>query len=358
MGFKTNAQNWPYLYTRNQVNYDKLHPHYAKMYSQISILRHHIYKATEFGADFRELCKRLKLTPEMLADGEGHLPYQPGEEHDFWSQALALTGNPCLGLHMGSRPDKFNVFGMLGMLAGSCRTVGEAIDMVSKYNDTLTGVFRYNLDMTGKDAVFEMTPHALWEESNLESARQAVDMSIAGWLTSIHEMGARKIYPRQTELKYARRFEEEYRKVVQGPVLFNMPTNRLIFDKSDMDVQLMNHDQTLLLAFEALLKDKQKQLDSSKSVTSKIRHLLLSTFHGQITHIDIVASSLFMTTRTLQRKLAEENTSYRTICNELRKELATGLLKLGKTNKAQLAGMLGYADSSTFNKAYRNWQKA
>ncbi|HEY0742762.1 MAG TPA: AraC family transcriptional regulator ligand-binding domain-containing protein [Chryseosolibacter sp.] len=328
------------------------------MYSQISILRHHIYKATEFGADFRELCKRLNLTPEMLSDGEGHLPFHPGEEHDFWSQALLLTGDPCLGLHMGAKPDKFNAFGMLGMLAGSCRTVGEAFDAVSKYNDTLTGVFRYRLDVQGKDAIFEMTPHALWEESNLESARQAVDMSIAGWLTSLHEVSVRKVYPRQTELKYSRRFEEEYQKVVHGPVLFNRPMNCFVFQKSDLNVPLLNYDQGLLLAFEALLRDKQKQLDSRKTVTSRIRHLLLSTFHGQITHIDIVASSLFMTTRTLQRKLSEENTTYRAICNDLRKELAAGLIKIGKTNKSQLATLLGYSDSSTFNKAFRNWQKA
>lgn len=328
------------------------------MYSQISILRHHLYKAAEFGADFRELCRRLDLTPEILADGEGHLPYQPGEEKDFWSQAVALTGNPCLGLHMGSKPDKFNPFGMLGMLAGSCRTVGEAIEIVSKYNDTLTGVFQFRLDLSGKDAVFELNPHALWEESNLEGARQAVDTSIAGWLTSLNEMAVRKIYPKQTELKYSKRFEEEYRKVVNGPVLFDMPKNRLIFDKADMEVRLLNHDQSLLFAFEALLREKQKNLASRKTIAAQIRHLLLSTFHGQITHIDIVASSLFMTTRTLQRKLSEENTSYRTICNDLRKELALGLMKVGKTNKTQLATLFGYSDSSTFNKAYRSWQKA
>lgn len=327
------------------------------MYSQVSILRHHIYKATEMGANFRELCKRTNLTPEMLTDGEAHLAYQPGEEHDFWTHAVALTGDPCLGLHMGEKPDKYNPFGMLGMLAGSCRTVGEALKMVSRYNDTLTGVFKYSLEESGEDAVFEMSPHPLWEETNLESARQATDMSIAGFLSFLNEVCARKFYPVRTELKYTRRHEQEYARIVKGPVLFNMPVNRFIFKKADLDIALLNYDQSLLLAFDTLLRDKQKKLESRKTIAAQIRHLILSTFHGQVMHIDIVASSMFMTTRTLQRKLSEENTSYRTICNDLRKELATGLMKVGKSNKNQIAAMLGYSDSSSFNKAYKGWVK-
>jgi AraC-like DNA-binding protein len=326
------------------------------MYNQISILRHHIYKATEFGEDFNELCKRTGMTAELLSNGESHLPYSPGEEHDFWTHAVALTGNPCLGLHMGSTSDKYNPFGMLGLLAGSCKTIGEAMDLVSHYNDTLTGVFRYHLDRSGKDAVFEMTPHPLWEETNLESARQAVDMSISGWLTSMHETAVRKIYPLRTELRYEKRFEEEYRKVVKGPVLFGMPANRFIFLKSDMDTPLVNYDQSLFSAFDSLLLEKQKQLESRKTVAAQIRHLLLTTFHGQIVHIDIVASSLFMTARTLQRRLSQEGTSYRTICNELRKDLAKGLLNTGKATKTKIASFLGYSDASTFSKAYRSWQ--
>jgi AraC-like DNA-binding protein len=327
------------------------------MYNQISILRHHIYKATEHGADFKELCKRTGLTAEMLCNGEAHVPYKPGDEDDFWTAAVELTGNPCLGLHMGARTDKYNPFGMLGMLALSCKTVGEAMEMVSRYNDTLTGMFRYHLDRSGSDAVFEMTPHPLWEETNLESARQAVDMSIAGWLTAINETAVRKIYPVRTELKYERRFEEEYRKVVKGPVLFNMPQNRFIFLKSDMDTPLMNHDHGLFIAFNGLLKEKQDQLESRQTVTAQIKHLLLGSFHGQAVHIDIVASSLCMTTRTLQRRLLEENTSYRAICNDIRKDLMTGMMSTGKASKTRIATLLGYSDSNSLSRASRGWRE-
>lgn len=325
------------------------------MYSQVSILRHHLYKAVEFGANFREMCRRLKVTPEILANGEDLLPFSLLPENDFWTHALELTGDPCLGLHMGQKPDKYHSFGMLGLLAGSSGTVGEALQAVSRFNDTLTGVFTFSLRHSADGAVFEMTPHPLWEESIPDSARQAVDMSLSSWMCQLHELATRKIYPLQTLLRGPRRFEEEYRKIVNGPVLFNQEKNCLIFDAKDLEVPLLNYDQTLHAVFEQLLLEKRKNLETKKSMANKVRHLLLTTFHGQPVHIDLVASSLFMTTRTLQRKLADESTTYREICNDMRKGLAESLLKGGTRNKTQVAGILGYTDVSSLNKAIKSW---
>jgi AraC-like DNA-binding protein len=327
------------------------------MYNQISILRHHIYKATDHGADYHELCKRIRITPEQLSDGEAHLAWEPGENTDFWIHALELTGDPCLGLHMGEKPDKYNAFGMLGMLAGSCRNLREALEMIVRYNETLTGVFKFLLDTSGKDLVFSFNPHPLWEETNLESARQAVDMLTSSLLRSFHEACARKIYPLQIELRYPKRFPEEYQRIFKAPVLFNRPSNCFVFSKDDLESKLINYDQSLFTAFNKLLEQKQDQMESRQTVAMQIRHLLLTRFHGQAAHIDIVASTLCMTTRTLQRKLSEENTSYRDICNQLRRELAAELMKAGKSSKRQVATLLGYSDASTFNKAFKSWER-
>ena len=166
------------------------------MYSQISILRNHVHLAVEFGADFHELCSRLKISPEYLNDGESHAPWKPGTDNDFWLHALALTGVPSLGLQMGQRPTNNNAFGMLGLLATSCKNVREGIEMLCKYNDTLTGAFKFSFEVGGKKNTFLhfFDPHPLWEEANLESARQAVDMLMSGWTKSIHESTGKKIY--------------------------------------------------------------------------------------------------------------------------------------------------------------------
>lgn len=327
------------------------------MYSQISILRNHVYLAVEFGANFQELCQRLKISPEYLNNGEGHAPWEPGQDNDFWLHALEMTRIPTLALQMGQKPSNLNAFGMLGMLAASCRNVKEAVEMICKYNDTLTGVFKFSFELGEKEAAFVFDPHPLWEETSMESARQAVDMLMSGWTKSFHDATGKKIYPIRTEVRYTKRFEEEYKQILKTPILFNQKHNRFIFSKEYLNTPLISYDESLYAVFSALLHQKQKKLETKHRLAERIKQVIVSKFNGQITHIDIVASQLCMTTRTLQRKLTEEQTSYRKICNALRRELAMDLMKAGKSKKRQLASLLGYSDVNSFTRAFEKWQE-
>jgi AraC-like DNA-binding protein len=105
--------------------------------------------------------------------------------------------------------------------------------------------------------------------------------------------------------------------------------------------------------FKAQLQQKQKKR-AEDSLQERIKHVILSKFNGQITHINIVSSQLCMTTRTLQRKLTEEKTSYRKICQALRSELVSEILKTGKLKKGELASLLGYADADSLNRAFKS----
>jgi AraC-like DNA-binding protein len=307
----------------------------------------------EFGADFKELCNRLKISPEYLSDGEGHAPWKPGADGDFWLHALALTGIPSLGLQMGQRPTNNNAFGMLGLLAASCKNVRDAIEMLCKYNDTLTGAFKFSFESGEKEGKFIFDPHPLWEESNLESARQAVDMLMSGWTKALHEAAGKKMHPLRTEMRYAPRFEQEYKQILGTTVIFQRPHNCFVFSKEYLNTPLISYDESLHAVFNALLQQKQKKLETKHTLAERIKELIVSKFKGQITHIDIVASHLCMTTRTLQRKLTEEQTSYRKISNELRRELAGDLMKAGKSNKRVMASLLGYSDVNAFNRAFK-----
>jgi AraC-like DNA-binding protein len=255
---------------------------------------------------------------------------------------------------MGQRPSNLNAFGLLGLLATSCRNVKEAVEMLCKYNDTLTGVFKFSFEVTEKEAAFIFDPHPLWEETNLESARQAVDMLISSWTKSFHDATGKKIYPMRTEVRYTNRFEEEYKQILKRPIVFNQKHNRFVFSKDYINTPLISYDESLHAVFSALLQQKQKKLAEDNSVAERVRGLIVSKFNGQITHIDIVASQLCMTTRTLQRKLTEEQTSYRKICNAIRKELVTDLIKAGKSKKRELASLLGYSDVDSFSRAFKN----
>lgn len=81
-------------------------------------------------------------------------------------------------------------------------------------------------------------------------------------------------------------------------------------------------------------------------------------FKEQIPTIEDAATGLDMTVRTLQRKLTEQQTSFREIVAEVKKELALHLMKNRSGTITEVAEVLGYNDLPAFRRAFKVWTKA
>ena len=69
-----------------------------------------------------------------------------------------------------------------------------------------------------------------------------------------------------------------------------------------------------------------------------------------------MASELFMSSRTLQRKLEDEGTSYNDVLNETRRELALRYIKEESLPLTEVSFLLGFSDSAAFSRAFKRWQ--
>jgi AraC-like DNA-binding protein len=68
-----------------------------------------------------------------------------------------------------------------------------------------------------------------------------------------------------------------------------------------------------------------------------------------------VAQKLAMSTRTLARRLASEGTTFEEVVDELRRSLALQYIKTPCVSLSQVAWLLGYEGSTSFNHAFRRW---
>ena len=59
--------------------------------------------------------------------------------------------------------------------------------------------------------------------------------------------------------------------------------------------------------------------------------------------------------RTLQRRLAEEGTSFRSVVDALRRDLSSEHLRRRDTPTSEIAYLTGYSDVSAFTHAVRRW---
>ncbi len=68
-----------------------------------------------------------------------------------------------------------------------------------------------------------------------------------------------------------------------------------------------------------------------------------------------MADRLHMSVSALQRHLAAEDTSFQTLKDQLRRDLAIERLNTTQVPLATLAADLGFADSAAFQRAFKTW---
>ncbi|HEY5747241.1 MAG TPA: AraC family transcriptional regulator ligand-binding domain-containing protein [Chryseolinea sp.] len=325
------------------------------MYSvQVSIMRDLIYGAVAHGASLQALCQRMGIDPHLLTEAEKHLDWEAAA--DFWVPAVEMTGDEQLGLHIGQHIGA-SAFGMLGYLSQSCRTLEDALTTIVKFNTTVSSVFKYKLEFSEGLVHIGFEPLPLYEKKYPESARQAVDVSATSFTMQLSRLTGKNLRPVYVEYTYSKRAPQEYERVLRAPVKFNSKRNAVTITREQYVTPIISYDKSLFALFNAMLVKKQNALSSENTLPEKIRSLLLFDFNGQVPALEIMASHLSMTPRTLQRKLTEGGTSYRALSHQLRKELATEMLNTN-LKKQEIASLLGYTDDSTLRRQVKAWDLA
>jgi AraC-like DNA-binding protein len=68
-----------------------------------------------------------------------------------------------------------------------------------------------------------------------------------------------------------------------------------------------------------------------------------------------VAETLGMSVRSLQRRLKEADTTFRTILDMTRRDLASTYVRDPDIELAEVAFLLGFSDQSAFSRAFKRW---
>lgn len=92
------------------------------------------------------------------------------------------------------------------------------------------------------------------------------------------------------------------------------------------------------------------------SVTLAVRRLAAEAlWSGEPVRVKAVAAQLGLGPRRLQQLLRREETTFRAVLDELRRDLALARLGQGTAPLCDIATVLGFADPSAFTHAFRRW---
>lgn len=153
--------------------------------------------------------------------------------------------------------------------------------------------------------------------------------------------------------------EPDYRRVyphyLHSPVIFACPVNSFLIPAGLARVPNNSGDSDSYAMAQALCMKLLEQVPAAAlSTGDRVRRLLLSKTPGSVTEEE-VARAMFISKRTLARRLEAEGDSYRRIREKLLSELAGRHLRESGLTVEAVAALLGYSDTAAFRKAFHRW---
>ncbi|MES1249056.1 MAG: helix-turn-helix domain-containing protein [Chitinophaga rupis] len=98
-----------------------------------------------------------------------------------------------------------------------------------------------------------------------------------------------------------------------------------------------------------------EELKNPENFSSRIKKAMLRMAKPQLPNLEMVAYTFNQTSRTLQRRLAEEGTSFRQLSEELKRRICDLLMRNNRYSVADLAYLLGYSDTAGFIHSFSKW---
>jgi AraC-like DNA-binding protein len=140
-----------------------------------------------------------------------------------------------------------------------------------------------------------------------------------------------------------------------GVPIENGASNRIVFSAADAQQPFLSPNSAMWSIFEPELQKRMADITNADQTSARVRACLNEMLASGQTSIDDVAARLSMSSRTLQRRLDDEGTSFQQILSQLRREMAHHYLLNSDYSARQIAFLLGYEEKGSFFRAFRDW---
>jgi len=145
-----------------------------------------------------------------------------------------------------------------------------------------------------------------------------------------------------------------YERVFGCQPAFGRGFDSFVLKRAVADFPLPTSNRQLAAVHDRILMEELARLDRNDVLTRARAALLERLATGEVSE-DTLAADLNVSRRTLQRRLADENTTYAALLDATRRDLALRYVEDPAKSITEIAFLLGYSQHSVFTRAFRRW---
>lgn len=318
-------------------------------------LRHLVYGLNPMIAALRErgirvepLLRESGINRKLLNNPESQLA--PDKELTFWTLAVEALGGGPIGLELGQRYH-CSSYGVLGLAILTSLNLKQAIETVFE-NVMMTWTF---FTLTAATERGEARFSFVRERDLGTIFRCMSDRGLSAAYTMFCEALGERFPLNSVHLMYEHSEDRQrYEDWFCCPVKFGQAHNTLYFDEDWLYRRLPQAEESSHRIFSAQCRKVSRSLAAQVRFSEIIRYNLLEEL-SRFSYLENMADKLELTPRTIQRKLAKEQTSFKKLVEEVRRNLSLEYLTETRLPVGDIADRLGYRDSAGFSHAFTRW---
>lgn len=304
----------------------------------------------DHGLSVEQCLRHTGLSPLQLA--ELHSEIEGAQELQLICNLIeALPTQDDLGLQAGLRY-QLTTYGIWGYALLSSQSFRQAADLGLRYLDLTFAFNRISLHEDADQAHLQLDGSHLPDQvRDFLLLRDTVAVMVIQRELTGKRMPLDRVQLSMPAPADTARFIEQFGLLPE----FACAENRISFSRHLLDLPLPRANphsaQLCEQQCQALLAKRQVR----SGLAGQIRDRLLST-PGRLADMEVIASELNISSRTLRRRLEEQGSSFRQLQEEVRQALAEELLAIASLSQEDIAERLGYSEVSNFLHAFKRWK--
>jgi AraC-like DNA-binding protein len=317
-------------------------------YSHLATATNIVWKLIEAnGHDPEPLYRDAGIDPKLLNTPGARVSY--AAVNKIWAHATAIIEDPCFGLkaHKYWHPSYIHALGYAWLASHSLR---EALNRFVRYLRVVSEKSFLKLEENSRGLVVTFTMALLGMRVPAQ-----IDMVMAMLIHMCRLNYGEKLMPLAVNFIHPEPpCATTYTDLFGIPVQFSAKKDSMLFSHEDVDHYLIGANPQLARINDQVMIDYLGKLDED-NIVDRVTAVIIDMLPSGGVSDEKTAEQLNMSVRSLQRRLKEAGTTFRTLLEGARRDLAATYVQDPDIELVEVAFLLGFSDQSAFSRAFKRW---
>lgn len=243
----------------------------------------------------------------------------------------------------------------LGTLALACKAapnLGGVLQRMARYHSLISNSVRYHLDTRGGGTFLGQAVLDGFGPGLVFSP----EAGLSAMYCAIDQVAVEKITPKSVTFQHQPpRDADLFEELFGCEVKFGAAADGILFSQDSLEIENKLGDVALSEFLTIHLEAELEQLRTEPSLVRTTKEEIARVLSEGLPKMADVARTLGLSVRSFHRRLADHGSSFQTLAEETRRDIALSMLRDENCALSEIAFLTGFSEQSAFNRAFKRW---